>query len=205
VADILTDATLRISEEDLKLMVLDKEQLPEEFKQLKLGREGPLDNATMAEQGFPGSTEERFREMGRITGYMREFASQTTEPPTEDSIDIMVATVVHLFDDAPAISKWMTDVFVKQFEENVGKSMPSGQELIAVEHITVNGFYDEVVALRATQTKDGNSFSSTIVDFRLGRLLGVAFVVTSGDVERTSLAEKVAVELERNIVKAVLS
>lgn len=203
-ADILTDATLRISEEDLKSMVLDKEQLPEEFKQFKPGREGPLDNATMAEQGFPGSTEESFRDKGRITGYMREFASQATEPPAEDGIDIMVATVVHLFDDAQAISKWMTDVFVKQFEDNVGKSMPSGQELIAIEHVMVNGFYDEVIALRATQTKDGNSFSSTIVDFRLGRLLGVAFVVTSGDVERTSLAEKVAVELERNIVKAVL-
>ncbi|MCH7745069.1 MAG: hypothetical protein IIC84_03250 [Chloroflexi bacterium] len=203
-ADILTDATLKISEEDLKSMVLEKEQLPEEFKQFKPGREGPLDNVTMAEQGFPGSTEESFRDMGRITGYMREFASSSANPPAQDGTDIMVATVVHLFDDAQVVSKWMTDVFVKQFEDNVGKSMPSGQELIAIEHVVVNGFYDEVVALRATQTKDGSSFSSTIIDFRLGRLLGVAFVVTSGDVERTSLAEQVAVELERNIVKAVL-
>ena len=203
-ADILSDATLRISEEDLKSMVLEKEQLPQEFKQFKLGREGPLDNATMAEQGFPGSTEESFSDMGRIIGYMREFTSPTANPPAQDGTDIMVATVVHIFDDAQAVSKWMTDVFVKQFEDNVGKSMPSGQELIAVEHVAVNGFYDEAVALKATQTKDSESFSSTIVDFRLGRILGVAFVVTSGDVERTSLAEQVAVELERNIVKAVL-
>ncbi|MCH7786424.1 MAG: hypothetical protein IIC22_02840 [Chloroflexi bacterium] len=203
-ADILTDATLKISEEDLKSMVLEKEQLPQEFKQFKPGREGPLDNTTMAEQGFPGSTEESFHDMGRITGYIREFTSPTANPPAQDGTDIMVATVVHLFDDAQVVSKWMTDVFVKQFEDNVGKSMPSGQELIAIEHVVVNGFYDEVVALKATQTKDGSTFSSTIIDFRLGRLLGVAFVVASGDVERTSLAEKVAVELERNIVKAVL-
>ena len=59
-------------------------------------RDDPLDNETMAQQGFSGSTAERFRAVGRITGYMWRFAAPA---PEGDEIpagyDLLAATVVH--------------------------------------------------------------------------------------------------------------
>ena len=66
-------ATFQITDEHLEQMVLDKADLPSEFSVHQMVREGLLDNQTMAEQGFPGNTEERFRQAGRITGFLREF------------------------------------------------------------------------------------------------------------------------------------
>ena len=50
----------------------------------------------------------------------------------------------------------------------------------------------------------GEQVSSTIVDFRIGRLLGVAFVLTLGDDERLPQAEQAALALERRIVSYIL-
>ena len=46
--------------------------------------------------------------------------------------------------------------------------------------------------------------SSTVVDFRLGRLLGVAFVGTVGEHERSDLAMKIGQSLEKRMVAVVL-
>ena len=46
--------------------------------------------------------------------------------------------------------------------------------------------------------------SSTVVDFRVGRLLGVAYVVSVGEAERKELAERLGQELERQMVRVVL-
>ena len=201
----LIEATFRVSEDHLKQMVLDKEHLPSELREFAPLRERVLDNATMAENGFPGNSLGKFEEMGRITGYVREFASPSESPPTEAGANLVAATVVHLFRDVQAVSQWMREGFLQQFEENVGKPMGEEQELIAVEPVGINGLYDEVVALRATHSGPDGILSSTIADFRLGRLLGVAYVVTVGDVERTPLVESLAVELERQMVRMVLS
>ena len=159
----------------------------------------------LAAYGFPGNTSDYFRQIGRITGYEREFASAFASPALEEGTDVMAATVAHLFDNEEAVSLWMTEVFVQQFEESVGKSMGADQDLVEVERIMTSGFHDEAVGLRAVQNGPEGMVSSTVIDFRVGRLLGVAFVVTLGDWGRQALTERLASELERQMVQRALS
>ena len=46
--------------------------------------------------------------------------------------------------------------------------------------------------------------SSTVIDFRVGRLLGVAFVGSIGDQDRLEMASELAYSLEKQIVQVVL-
>ncbi len=118
----LTKASYEATEAELELMVLDSHQLPEEFRGFRLGREGEMDNDEMAKHGFPGNTGEGFRELGRITGYHREFVAPPTRRAPPEGSDIAVATVAHLFTDEDSVSSWMSDDFFRHIEENVGKS-----------------------------------------------------------------------------------
>lgn len=201
--DSLTRKTLEVTEQDLQFMVLDIDQVPEcsEFVML---REGVLDNATLAAEGFPGSTAESLREFGRITGYLKEFASLKIDTSSQAGTDIMAATVAHLFDNRDAVWKWMTDFFVRQFEEGVGKEAAPGQKLLSVQKLDVQGFHDEAVSLKAVQEGPNGLISSAVVDFRLGRLLGVAFTVTVGDAAQSALAERLGKLLEHQMVQVVL-
>ena len=202
--DAISRATSRVSEGHLQRMVLERHQLPHELQHFEPVRQWELDNATMAEQSFPGNTAESLRQMGRVTGYAHEFASPVESPVSWEGADALAATVVHLFDDEDGVSRWMTDVFRRQFEENTGKPMWPGQKVVAVEPVVVRGLNDESVALRAVQTGPSGLVSSTVVDFRVGRLLGVAYVVTIGDFERRELAETLAISLEQQMVRQVL-
>ena len=203
-ASSLTRATYSISEDDLQWMILQKRQLPKEFREFEPFREGMLTNDIMAEQGFPGNTAESFSNIGRLTGRMREFANPIAKSLLQDGIDLVAATVVHLFEDDQSVSQWMSEVFVKQFEENVGKARGAGHQLTAARQLEISGFHDEVVGMQAVQEGPNGLASSTVIDFRVGRLLGVAFVVTIGDLERRELTKRLAMELERQIVGVVL-
>ena len=46
--------------------------------------------------------------------------------------------------------------------------------------------------------------SSTVVDFRVGRILGVAFLGTVGDHQRLELATELGLALENRIVRIAL-
>ena len=199
----LNRATFRISETDLEFMVLDKESMPEQFRGYQVVREGVLDNQMMAEHGFEGSTAERFRDAGRIAGHMREFGP-TSNMPVYDGFDFVGATVVHLFESPEAVSGWMTDVFVKDFEENVGNSVGDSQQLISVQRLETTGFYDEAVGLKVLQGSGAGLLSSTVIDFRVGRLLGVAFIGSVGDHERLEQTLELAHHLEKRMVQVVL-
>ena len=185
-------------------MVLDRGQLPPKFRGFEPLRDGVLDNATMAEQGFPGGSGETLRGRGRITGYLREFVSPLPRASWETGTDIAAATAVHLFDDQEAVSAWMTEVFVKGFEENVGKMASPGHKLLSVKRLDVQGFHDKAVSLKTVQEGPNGIISSTVADFRLGRLLGVAFSVSVGDVSRRALTERLGTLLERQMVRVVL-
>ena len=63
----LAQATYELSSESLQNMTLDLGQLPNELTEFSLLRESILDNRTMATHGFPGNTEERYDEAGRLT------------------------------------------------------------------------------------------------------------------------------------------
>ena len=199
----LERATYRISEQDLEYMVLDKGDLPTEFQGYQQVRAGVLDNENMAAHGFSGSTADRFREAGRITGFMREFGP-TSDMNVFDGFNFVGSSVAHLFDNPESVSGWMHDIFLKDFESNVGESVGEGHQLISVERLDPAGFFDEAVALKAVQGGPQGVVSSTVIDFRVGRILGVAFVGVVGNHDRLDQAGQLALALERKIVQVVL-
>jgi hypothetical protein len=204
-SEALNRATRSIGEAALPRMVLDLAELPPEFHGFHPARDGSLDNATMVEQGFPGNSVERFAVLGRITGYVQEFAAPV---PRGDVIpvgyDIAAATVVHLFEDAEGVSRWMQEIFLGQFEANTGEEIHPDQQLLMVERLPFRGFADDVVGLRVLQSGPQGPVSSTVVDFRVGRLLGVVYIATFGNCERQAIVERLGHALERKIVRVVL-
>ena len=199
----LWSATLRVGEADLEYMTLEAGDLPDDLRGYQLAREGPLDNQEMAENGFQGSTADRFRNAGRIGGFMREFVPTSDVTPAS-GVNFVGATVVHLFENPDQVSGWMSDIFLKDFEENVGESVGSGQQIVSVNRVATSGFYDESVGLYVLQGGPAGLLSSTVIDFRVGRLLGVAFVGSIGEHDRTELATELALALEKRIVQVAL-
>jgi hypothetical protein len=204
-SEALNRATRSITEADLPRMVLELRELPAEFQGFHPTHDGILDNATMAEQGFSGSSAEHFAAIGRLTGYVQEFSAPLPRgEPIAVGQDLAVATVAHLFEDAGGVSRWMQEVFLGQFEANVGQEIHPGQHLLMTERLPFQGFADEVVGLRVLQSGPHGPVSSTVVDFRVGRLLGVAYIATYGNCERRAVVERLGHLLERKIVRVVL-
>src|ERR671922_1656873 len=116
-SEALHRATYAITARDLPHMVLSRTELPPTLHNFLPVRDGILDNDTMAQQGFPGSSAERFRAVGRLTGYLQEFAAPA--PEAEEDIpagfDLAAATVVHLFEDPQGVSRWIEEVFLGDF------------------------------------------------------------------------------------------
>ena len=203
-SEALDRATETLVEDDLSYIVLDKEELPDDLWDLEVAREGVLDNATMAAHGFSGSTTGDTRGTGRINGFIREFA-RAEEPDTlGPGTDVVAASVVHLFDEARQVSRWMTDRFLGEFRRVVGKDLRPGQHLMSADQLKFEGFSDEAIGLRTLQATNSGLVSSTIVDFRVGRLLGVAYLVSLGDVTRRELVARIGIALERRMVKVLL-
>ena len=199
----LERATFSISVADLDLMVLEKSELPAEFQRHQVVREGPLDNEAMAENGFASSTAERFKLAGRVNGFMREFGP-TSNMAIPDGFNFLAASVAHLFDKPASVIGWMQDVFLKDFEENIGEGVGEGHQLVSAQRLEPKNFFDEAVALRILQGGPTGLISSTVIDFRVGRILGVAFVGTVGDHQRLELATELGLALEKRIVKVAL-
>ena len=201
----IAQATYNITDQSLENMALDLKNLTDELSGFSPFRESVLDNKLMASHGFPGNTEDRYNAAGRMTGYLREFASPSAIPKREDGQNIVAATVIHLFENEDSAASWMTDVFVKQFKDNVGREVGEDQKLVAVEELEIEDFYDRAVGIRAVQDGVDGILSTTVIDFRIGRILGVSFVVTVGDHGRTELTTMLGLELERNIVRELLA
>ena len=201
----IAQATYNITDQSLENMALDLNNLPDELSGFSPFRESVLDNKLMASHGFPGNTEDNYNAAGRMTGYLREFASPSAIPKREDGQNIVAATVIHLFENEDSAASWMTNVFVKQFKDNVGREVGEDQKLVAVEELEIEDFYDRAVGIRAVQDGVDGILSTTVIDFRIGRILGVSFVVTVGDHGRTELTTILGLELERNIVRELLT
>ena len=205
-SEALHRATYAITAADLPRMVLSRSELPPALHDFLPVRVGILDNDTMAQQGFPGSSAERFRSVGRRTGYLQEFAAPAPEERQELPVgyDLAAATVVHLFEDAQGVSRWLEEIFLGEFEAHVDQELQDGQRLLMVQRLEFHGFADEVAGLRVLQSSPIGPISSTVVDFRVGRFLGVAYVATLGNYERRELVERLGRALERKIVRVVL-
>ena len=201
----LTRATYSVSEALLEQMLLAPSELPSDLATFERGLSGSLDNLTMAEQGFPGNSEDTFVKLGRITGYLAEYRNPSPPSAVGSGTEVAAGTVVHLFENEDRVSHWMTNVFLKQFEANVGFVGRDGSKLMSVEELNAAGFSDGAVCLHATQRTATGLVSSTVLDFRVGRLLGVAFVASEGDLGRLDRTTKLALALERKIVSVTLS
>jgi hypothetical protein len=198
-------ATQVVTYDDLPQMVLGHRELPGDLQHFIPYHEEFLDNETMAADGLPGSSAERFRDIGRLTGYVQDFRAPMPEDRTiPPGYDVAVATVVHLFNDPQNVTRWIEEVFLHDFESNVDKEIHPEQRLLLTQRLAFTGFADEVAGLRVLQsTKDG-PVSSTVVDLRVGRVLGVAYIATLGNYDRQELVQRLGLALERKIVRVVL-
>jgi len=199
----LDRATYAVSENALEDMVLGKPEFPDQFKGHQVVREGSLDNDTLAQNGFEGSTAGRFRQAGRVTGIMRELGPTSTMGMA-DGFDFMAASVVHLFETPDSVHGWMHDIFLKDFEDRVGESVGQAHQLVSATRLDPQGFFDEAVGLKVLQGGASGLISSTVVDFRVGRLLGVVFIGTVGDHDRLDQVMQLGQTLERRMVRVVL-
>ncbi len=204
-SEALHQVTQAITADDLPRMVLSRTDLPAPLRDFSPARSGFLDNHSLAEQGLPGSTAERFREAGRLTGYRQEFLPVAPEsrkvPP---GFLLAASTVVHLFDETQSVSRWIEEVFLRDFESRRDAEIHPGQHLLVAERLRFEGFADETAGLRVLQSSPEGPVSSTVVDFRVGRLLGVAYVVTLGNYTQQPLVQRLGQALERRMVQAIL-
>ena len=202
----LLDAVRGVPANDLQFMVLNGSHLPVELASFDLMHEGELDNEMMAKNGFGKRTANDLRDMGRVSGWVREFvvpqgASTLEEEPAEI---VMAATVVHLFDTEEQVKYWIDEIFIKEFRSHVGEETDTGQKLQGVELLSVDGLHDYAAALLAVHEVGDSILASTIIDFRMGRLLGVAYVVAKRDVTLLGLTKQLALSLEQHIVRVAL-
>ena len=202
----LLDAVRGVPADELQYMVLDKAQLPVDLLSFDLMHEGELDNETMAKHGFGDRSAAQLRDLGRVTGWVREFVVPQGAPTLkeEPAEIVMACTVVHLFDSEEQVKYWIDEIFVKDFRDRVGEETEAGQKLQGAELLTIDGLHDHAAALLAVHETGDSILASTIVDFRVGRLLGVAYVMAKRDVTLLGLAKELALSLERQIVRVAL-
>mgnify|MGYP006966957224 CR=1 FL=1 len=130
----LERATFSVTDADLSFMVLEKSELPAEFQGHQVVREGPLDNQAMAENGFASSTAERFKLAGRVTGFMREFGP-TSNMAVPDGFNFLAASVARVFDKPYSVAGWMQDMFLTDFEQNVGEGVGECHQLVSAQRL----------------------------------------------------------------------
>ena len=201
--DAFRRATDAVSEADLEHMLLDPVDLPQDLTGFVVAREGELDNETMAEHGFPGQTEESIQEAGRISGYLREVSRELEEEPGTGLI-VSAGMVAHLFRDGESVERWIDETFLNEFVGNAGRVLDNGHELLHAEEVPVSGFHGKAAGVFAVHDVPVGVIGSTIVDFALGRLLGVAFVVALGSSEHLSTARDLGLRMERRFVSVAL-
>ncbi|MEX2431258.1 MAG: hypothetical protein WD645_04995 [Dehalococcoidia bacterium] len=203
--DKLVQPTYGVTSEDLHWMVLDRGQLPPQAAAFELLQERELDNEMMAE-AFGDRSAESLRAIGRVTGFSRQFAVPQGAPTLagEPAEILEAATVVHLFDRPENVASWIDDVFVRDTRERVGQDGPNGHRLAGVEILNVSGFHDYAASLLIVHDVPGAILASTVIDFRVGRLLGVAYVVAKQDKAFKDLALDLGLRLERQIVRVIL-
>jgi len=198
-------ATQVITYDDLPRMVLEHRDLPKELQHFIPYHQEFLNNEKMAAEGLPGSSAERFRDIGRLTGYVLDFRAPIPEERTiPPGYDVAVATVVHLFVDPQSVTRWIEEVFLHDFETSVDTEIHPNQHLLLAQRLSFTGFADEVAGLRVLQSTENGPVSSTVVDLRVGRVLGVAYIATLGNYNRQELVQELGLTLERKIVRVVL-
>ena len=203
--DAVTRATYTLNPDDLERMLLTKEQLPPGATGFEVVREGELSNEAMADLPLAGHSAQELRQLGRVTGFQREWLTTVEEQNLSDGADLALATVVHFMEDPEAVSNWMEHVFLGEFQEKVGQELGPGHQLLSVDRLPLTvDFHHEAVSIRAVQEGPKGLVSSSVLDFRIGRLLGVVYVVTVGDHDRLGVTQTLGKTLERHMIAVAL-
>ena len=203
--DAVTRATYNLDPDDLERMLLSKAQLPPGSEGFQVVREGELSNEAMADLPLAGRSAADLRRLGRVTGFQREWLTTVAEDNLSDGADLALATVVHFMESPQAVSNWMEQVFLGEFKERVGQELGQGHRLLSVEELPLDTrFHHQAVGIRAVQEGPKGLVSSSVLDFRVGRLLGVVYVVTAGNKDRLGVAETLGKTLERHMITVAL-
>ncbi len=203
--DAVTRATYNVNPDDLERMLLTKEQLPPGSEGFEVVREGELSNEAMADLPLAGHTAQGLRQLGRVTGFQREWLTTVPDDNLPEGADLALATVVHFMESPEAVSNWMERVFLEEFREKVGQELGPGHRLVSVDEFSVTEqFHHEAVGVRAVQEGPRGLVSSSVLDFRIGRLLGVVYVVTFGNEDRQGVTQNLGKTLERHMISVVL-
>jgi len=187
----------------LESMVLDLEEISIYLSGLRVVNEGILTNRQLAESGFHGDTESYFLNQGRKTGFMREFGIRNLEKMS-DGDDFVIGCVAHSFEDDRSVNDWMEQVFLKRFVDRIGELIGVNQKLLDVKEILSEHFFDHSLAVHLIEEGPEGEVSFTIIDFKIGTLLGVCFVGTKGRHSRMELCEQIGLALEQKMVTYLL-
>ena len=203
--DAVTRATYNVNPDDLERMLLAKEQLPPGSEGFQVAREGELSNESMAALPLAGHSAQGLRQLGRVTGFQREWLTTVSDDSLTEGADLALATVVHFMESPEAVNSWMEKVFLEEFKEKVGHELGPGHRLVSVDQFSVTTpFHHEAVGVRAVQEGPKGLVSSSVLDFRIGRLLGVVYVVTFGDANRQEVTQNLGKTLERHMISVAL-
>jgi hypothetical protein len=191
---------------DVAAMPLNKHQLPSAFAAFDLLREIELTNATLAGHLVQSHTEASLQDLGRISGFVREFAipAGAATLAEEPSDILMCGTVAHNFDRPESVSRWIDETFVRDLRNSVGVEQANGHTVAGVEILNVSGFHGQAAGLLVLHEVPNGTLASTVVDFQIGSLLGVSYVTAKRDMALTVEATEIALSLEQQMVKVVL-
>ncbi len=204
--DRLARFTLDVASPDLRHMTLDKSGLPGEVAAFEPLRDEQVDNDAYAKRGESLESLESLAAAKRLDGYETAFvvpqgASTLAEEPAEL---LEVATAVHLFESPDDVEAWIDNAFVNRLRGGVGESDALDRKIAGVELLRPAGFYGRAAGLLVLREVPGGEIASTVVEFQLGRVLGVASAVSKADKSHFDLAVDLGSRLERQIVRVVL-
>ena len=200
----LIEATKRLGEVDQPSLLLQEDELPPVLAGLRLAHDALHDNDALARELFADVGAPALRsEYGRLTGWVRRFAADARgEKPGAPTA---AGVTCHLYTGPEDVERWVTQVFPGRFEGREGQKAPAakalGLQLAAVRRVKVPGLRDISQGMRVTIEDPGGLRTQTIVDFRVGSVLGVVFVVASGDVDCVPFVAPLAAAQERKIAQ----
>lgn len=169
------ERSAKIPVADLAVMVLPQEELGALADGLRVSVDdsGPTNNLDAADDTLdPGDTARSLKSAGRIAGYDLAYV-----PPkaSKRQVAVSVGTTADLFTD-PVYATQHLSKQVSDFDRFMGKVV-DGVRLVAVKNFKAVGVGEEASGLQVTVVAGKARAHATVVYFRRGRLVGIAWAI----------------------------